>query len=241
MRHLTYILRNQMGAGMKHFIRLTGFLMGAFLCPAHAAKKFPDSLFEVKLGASYKIPANETEVGELPIKKFLGMQKFLGSGIHFYFKPLKEYEAFKYVEKKAKSTDKYFGTSFRLYLLPIIPKTAKSQKDIENVSLRWEVEIIDWTDSAEKKEDAYFWAKDLCESVKIDLERAPKITDIFKDEFSFYSYSCVFSEGQKELKIENVGNLKVFSLSYKNSEFEKRNNSVELLLRKLQMNEIRPY
>jgi hypothetical protein len=197
---------------------------------------FPERLFEVKLGGIYTID-EEKGVGTMPVKEFKGMKKFLGSGIHYYFKPKKSYKAFKYIEKRNDPNNEYFETSFRLYLLPVVPSTIKNAEELMIQDVKWEVAVIQWSDETEKKDDAYFWAIDLCKSVKIDLKREPEVTD----DYELKIYRCKFTERHKELKIENSGNLKLFGLHYTRSVFDAKNEAIDTLLRKIQMKEIKPY
>jgi hypothetical protein len=215
-----------------------------FSIAAKAKEKgsFPESLFEVKLGGIYTIGqekgvGQKKDVGTMPVKEFKGMKQFLGSGIHYYFKPLKEYKAFKYIEKLKDPNDAYFETSFRLYLLPVIPSTIKNVEELIIDKLKWEVAVIEWSDKTDKKEDSYFWAIDLCKSIRIDLEREPEITD----DYDLKIYRCKFTEGHKQLEIQSLDHLKLFSLKYPKSVFDKKNEAIDTIIRKIQMNAIKPY
>jgi hypothetical protein len=196
---------------------------------------FPESLFGVQLGGIYTV--GQDNIGTMPVKNFTGMKQFLGSGINYYFEPLKDYKAFKYVEKRKSPDDAYFETSFRLYLFPIIPSTLKNAKELLMHNLKWEVATIAWSDTTEKKEDAYFLAIDLCKNIRIDLEREPKIIDIYE----YKRYRCTFVEGHKELTIDNSGEDKYFALSYTKTVFDKKDNAIDTMLRKYHMKEIKPY
>ena len=108
-------------------------------------------------------------MGTLPIKKFTGYQTFLGMGWWYYFEPTKEYEAFQYIEKRQNPNDEFFATSFSLYLLPAIPKNAKSLKTLETYKLEWEVLKINWTKDEAEADKLYYWAYDICKNVQADL------------------------------------------------------------------------
>jgi hypothetical protein len=214
----------------------TALLTFSIAAKAKDKVAFPESLFEVKLGGIYTID-QEKGVGTMPVKEFKGMQEFLGNGIHYYFKPLKDYKAFKYVEKRKEPNDAYFETSFRLYLLPVIPSTIKNAEELTIQNIKWEVAVIEWSDRTKREEDAYFWAIDLCKSIRVDLEREPEITD----EYNLKICRCKFTEGHKELKIESLDKLKLFNLLYPNPVFDKKNEVIDTLLRKIQMKDIKPY
>ena len=141
--------------------------MTVFFQPLSAAdnQKFPDSLFGVNLGGIYNLGSgnDSKDVGNIPVKKFTGMQQFLGSGLHYYFEPLKDYKAFRYVERRENPDDEYFTTSFSAYILPVIPEKTKSLDGLEKVVVNWEVISIVWTDILDKngnKKEEYFWAVD---------------------------------------------------------------------------------
>src|SRR5215813_4767300 len=140
---------------MRHILSLLMCIfMTALFQPLFAAdnQKFPDSLFGVKLGGVYNIRSgNECkDVGNMPVKKCGGIQKFLGNGFHYYFEPLKEYKAFRYVERPEKPGDEYFQTSFSSYLLPVIPEKVKNLEELESIQVNWEVTTIVWTDVVDK-------------------------------------------------------------------------------------------
>jgi hypothetical protein len=201
---------------------------------------FPDSLFGVKLGSVHSLGQSEkhTDVGTLPIRAFRGVNQFLGRGIHYYFQPRQEYTAFKYIEKRKKPDDQYFATSFRLYLLPVIPKTVSSVKDLEPDLLKWEVALIEWSEESEKDKDrAYYWAIDFCRSLEVDLGRKADVFDHYESKW----YSCTFKDKDSELKADSLGGTKTFTLKYAKTVFERKDNAIDTVLRKLQMNEIRPY
>lgn len=204
-------------------------------------RSFPDSLFGVKLGSVHSLgqSGRHDDVGTLPIKEFKGINQFLGNGVHYYFKPLKEYPAFKYIEKRKKPNDEYFATSFRLYLLPVIPKTTSSAEDLKPHLLKWEVAVVEWTEDSEKKDEdsAYFWASDFCKSLQVDLGRNADVSDNYESRW----HSCTFKEKDSELNANSLGGTKYFTLKYTTSAFERKDNALDTVLRKLQMNAIRPY
>jgi hypothetical protein len=205
-----------------------------------AKRSFPDSLFGVKLGSVHQLAQSgkQSDVGTLPIKEFKGMNQFIGNGVHFYFRPSKDYLAFKYIEKPKKPNDEYFATSFRLYLLPVIPKDASSPKELESPLLKWEVTLVEWSEDNETDKDkAYFWAIDFCKSLQVDLGRKADIADYFDSKW----YSCKFQEKDRELGVDSLGGTKSFTLKYSRLVFERKDKAVDTVLRKLQMNTIRPY
>ena len=208
-------------------------------------KNLSDTLFGVRLGGVYKIDGKNSrkDVETLPIKKFTGLQKFLGNGIWYYFEPLKEYNPFRYIEIREDPNDKYFKTSFSLYLLPVIPKSVTNLKklkmytDKNMMDIDWEVAKIIWTENDEEGDRPYYWAIEMCKNVEVNLGIKPKIFNLFEQK----SYFCSFESDLRELKIESLKHVKSFSLAYSDAKFEQKNNALDSLLRKLKMNKIRPY
>src|SRR5262247_1637505 len=57
--------------------------------------------------------------------------------IGYYFEPLKDYKAFRYVERRENPDDEYFTTSFSAYILPVIPEKTKSLDGLEKMVVNW--------------------------------------------------------------------------------------------------------
>lgn len=218
-------------------ISITFLLLFSSQSFAEEPRGVPEKLFGISLGGIYDIGNPDVgDLGNLPIKRFTGMQRFLGHGVHYYFKPKDEHKFFKYVEKRKKPKDKYFETSFRLYLIPVIPPTITTVEQLDKAKLDWEVTVIEWSNDAPKKEDAYFWAIDLCKTFAVDIEVKPEITDEYNSKW----YECTFSAGDREFKVSSLYSKSV-QLSFKRAVSDKKQETVDNILRKLQAKEIRPY
>ena len=213
----------------------------AVLPVSHAQEKrsVPDSLFGIRLGGVFVIgeTENPTDVGTLPIKEYKAAEKFLGSGFNLYFKPLKEYPAFEYSENPKKPGDKFFSTSFRIYLLPVFPKDALTRKGLRGADLKWEATQIEWSQREKKKDEAYYWAFDFCKTLQVDLAKKPEVYNSYETKL----HSCKFIEKDRELYVFNLGELKIFRLAYPESVFKQKDYAVDTIMRKLRMKEIRPY
>ncbi len=198
----------------------------------------PEKLFGIKLGGVYDIGDSESKkLGNIPVKKFAGMKQFLGQGVHYYFQPKEEYKAFEYIEKKEKPEDQYFKTSFRLYLLPVIPSSISKNEQLKSTTINWEVATIEWSNDAKTKDDAYYWAMDLCKTFEVDISQKPEITNNYEEKW----YACAFSSGNREFKVSSSYSRKRIELSYKREVFDKKNEAVEKIIRKIQVDDIRPY
>ena len=204
---------------------------------AEGPRGVPEKLFGIALGGIYDIGNPEVnDFGNIPVKRFTGMNRFLGNGIHYYFEPKKEHKFFEYVEKREKPEDKYFTTSFRLYLLPVIPPAITTVEQLDKAKLKWEVSIIEWSNDPKTKEDAYYWATNLCKTFGVDISVKPEIIDHYDSKW----YECTFSTGDREFKVSSFSSKSV-QLSYKKEVFDNKNELVDKVLRKLHAKEIRPY
>lgn len=225
-------------ATLKGWLFVLGFLL---LIPSlswgEAPRGVPSKLFGIVLGGLYDIGNPEmNDLGNIPIRKFAGVNRFLGYGIHYYFQPADDNAAFEYVEKREKPEDKYFKTSFRLYLLPAIPATVKTIEQLDAAKVKMQVAIIEWSVEPKTKDDAYYWAIDLCKTIELDILVKPKIDNLYDSK----NYTCTFSTGEREFKVSSFFS-KSISLSYRRDVFDKKNKALEKTIRKLEAEKIRPY
>jgi hypothetical protein len=229
-------------------ILITVLLLTSSVSMADESRDVPKKLFGISLGGIYDLgDPDDNDLGNLPVKKFTSLEVFMGQGVHYYFQPNKEYKIFKYVEYVKKPEDHFFKTSFRLYLLPVIPSTITTNEQFNKVKLNWEVTSIQWwdypgklselsVDAKEKlKREAYYWAIDLCKTFKVDISVKP---EIYNNNLDYYE--CTFSHGDREFKVTNRP-FKNLKLSYKDEVFNKKDEAVEKMIRKIEADEIRPY
>ena len=206
-------------------------------CVADDSRGVPDKLFGIRLGGIYDLGNPELgQLGDLPIARFAGLTKFLGHGVHYYFKPKDVNPFFEYREKRDKPTDQYFQTPFRIYFSPVISPEITKQEQLKNEPLKWEASVIEWADDLKNPKDAYFWAKDLCKTFSIDISVAPKITDFYESDW----YECTFSQDDRQFEVTSLF-FRIVRLSFKKEVAEQKSESVDTAIRKLQMEELRPY
>jgi hypothetical protein len=194
--------------------------------------KFPLEVFGLKVGEKYKLVTTENgDFGNLPVKKVSGINRFLGQGFHIYFQPIKEYDSFPYIEHEKGPKDEGFRTSFHSYFLPVIPKEIKSLPEFEAKmsTFEWRLMSVDWRKTKGSKEDAYFWALDLCKTFKSYLGDEGVNIDYYEDKWR----SCEFRSGANVLKISNKGSTNHFSLSVEKDQLEKLNQEVDDFIRRL--------
>jgi len=224
---------------MKFFVLL--LLIATSVSSANDSGGVPTELFGIELGSVVDLGDSETgDQGNVPVKKFRGVNRFMGHGVHYYFQPEQEYKAFEYIEKPKQPTDEYFETSFRLYLLPLIPASITTKKQLENARTNWEVAHIEWLVKADTEKDAYWWANNLCKTFEIDLSLEPERTDYFTGAFSPL-FRCVFQSANGELTVSGEYGYKSVSLSYPDETIEEKDEAVDRILRKLDAQDIRPY
>lgn len=197
-------------------------------------QEVPTELFGITVGKVYSLGEPESgDLGNFPVKKFTGMQKFMGSGVSYYFQPIKANPAFEYIEKKEKPEDSFFGTSFRAYIYPVIPPDIQSLKELEQIWMRLKhrVALVEWSKNMPNKDDAYYAAMDWCETFEATVSVAPKVTDLGSDT---RWYSCEFNAGDRVLEAQNVGEILSVSLSLRKDILETIDADVEERIRSLQ-------
>jgi hypothetical protein len=206
---------------------------------AEPARPIPTELFGLRLGEAYDIGDQSKGVkGDIPVKRFTGFQKVFGEGLHYFFEPLKPYKAFPYVEEKKSKSDKYFKSSFRAYIIPVIPDGISNTAELSQANLRYVPIVIEWSIKVKSEEISYFWAKDLCKTFAVDFDKQPEIFDFYKKEKK--SYLCKFSADNREFEIAFDYSYKRVRLSYNTETKEAMQDAVEKKRRKIEANDINP-
>jgi len=228
---------------MKSIQLISAIILCICSIPSSSAKEqstrgIPDSLFGVKLGGIYKSTKETDSIGKgtYPVQKIVGA---IGESVGWYlaFKPLREYSSFPYIERKRNPDDKYFGSSFTLYVHPIIPKSVSTFTEFQNSQLDAKVVEIEWREiNDETREDSYFWVKEQCKDISVDLGIRAKVVDSIQDHY----YSCTYSDGKLKLEVSNIGS-KAYRLGYAHDIQEGMNKVLDAKIRKLRMKEEKPY
>jgi len=217
------------------------FIVLLMLLPSlSSAEEFhdvPEKLFGIELGGIYDLGSLDgKDLGNIPVKKFAGINQIQGKGIYYFFHPTDELKGIEYIEKNKKPKGQKFGTSYRLYLLPLLPSTITDIAQLEKAKLNWEVQSIGWSQNAETKEEAYKWAVGLCEKLKEDISLAPQIKDFFDSKW----FECTFSSGDRKYKVSNINVIRSVELFYKDEIVKAKDEAVEKTFQKLQAETIRP-
>ena len=219
------------------------FMLLPSLSVAEEFRDIPEELFCVELGGIYDLGDPEGKhPGNIPVKKIAGIKRFLGNGIHYFFHPKEEgnckeeSNCLGYLEKCENPEGQNFGTSYRLYLLPVLPPSITNTAQLEQTKLKWEVQSIGWSQNANTKEEAYNWAVDLCEKLKADFSAPPKITDHSGSKW----FQCSFSSGDREYKVNNINVIRSIELSYKIGIIAGKDEAVEEIFQKLHAEDIKP-
>jgi hypothetical protein len=219
-------------------LRFVMFLASCGLSVVNASEKrdVPSQLFGIELGGRHALwREGEESPDGIPVKRAISWEKFLGAGIHVYVEPTQTYSAFEYRERGPDTDGAPPKSNFRLYLLPEITASMRTYEDIDDRDFRWEVASIEWRGEL-KDEDAYWWAMNLCESFVLDIKIEPEILDIRDEDW----YQCKFVEGDREFLVSSWISQSV-SLKWNQDVFDKKNKTAELGLRRLELEEIRPY
>ena len=225
------------------FQRLSLLLLSCTVLPTatlgQGQTNVPTKLFDVELGGIYEIGDGGNDLGTMPVSKATGTQSaFLQPGIHYYFKPLKEYPAFEYIEYPEDDSE-FFRTSYLLNLLPVIPDSVERTEDLETQVISYEVTGILWQLSENNNESGnYSWAMNLCKSFSVDLGIEPSVSS--HSTLGPFMYECKFSDEERELTVTSWP-FRILKLSYLTDIFESKNEAFEAKLRMLQMEDIRPY
>ncbi len=201
----------------------------------------PKALFGITLGAKYDVGDSEKKIlGNFPVQKITGSSRsWLGNGQNVYFKPKETYPAFEYKEKPEKPQDKYFPTTFRAYVLPIITESVSSMEELRNVKVLKEVMRVEWYSEAKSVSDAFYWAVDLCKIFASDIPVKPVIQEQFEKEHGFYN--CTFADGDREFSVKSSGSSMVVALEHNKSISQQKEEGIENWLRRLHAKQIKPY
>ncbi len=210
---------------------------------ASTIQDVPTKLFGIRLGDVYDLGQPDSgHLGSVPVKSFTGSKSSLmGVGVQYYFEPMESYEAFPFLEMRREPGSRYFESSFRLYLLPVIPADTKSAAELEKARLKWEVALIEWSgdpaplDSATERR-AYSWAWELCKTFAADLTQLP----IIRDDQPQNLYSCTFISEDRSFEISSLGGRRA-QLAFRSALLTAKDEAVERTLRKLAAKQIRPY
>lgn len=206
----------------------------------YAKQNVPSQLFGIELGKVYDV-TDENHIGNIPVKKFTGLNQWVH--MDYYFEPKKEYKMFRYVEKKEKPDDKFYTSSFSLYLFPVIPETIQSMTELKNLQrINYEIGGIRWSDGFDeegKDKDNYFWAKELCKTFELDIIQKPEVLDYYKVGGSYW-YQCKFTFEGRVLAIDGRS-YRAISLDYAEEKFDNRIEAFENQMRLFNLKEIKPY
>jgi hypothetical protein len=224
-------------------MRVRGLLFSLLVSATARAEPpapLPEALFGVKLGAIYQAgEGGGQKVGTFPVAALTGMEPgILGHGSQVYFRPLKENKRFPYVEKKKTRNAKYFNTSFRLYVLPVVTdeELAKAMTaEGAAAEMKWEVALVEWSAAAKDDGAAHAWAVETCKDFALDLKQEPDVVDMPS------LYGCTFTSGDREVKVGTYSESKYVKLSFVDQVHEKKEAAVDAAIRKMRMDQTRPY
>ena len=130
-------------------IILVLFMLLPSFSAAEEFRDVPEKLFGIELGGIYDLGSLDGKnLGNIPVKKFAGTKQFLRNGILYFFHPKEEHDCSDFLEECKEPEKLNFGTSYRLYLLPVMPSSIKAIAQLEKAKLNWEVQRIGWYQNA---------------------------------------------------------------------------------------------
>jgi hypothetical protein len=195
-------------------------LLSALVCGtafAQGKAPVPTKLFGIELGTILEAnPSREIPAAQIPAKAFRGLDRGWGHGGHYYFEPISVNPALPYQEDKVKPSDDFYKTSYRLYLLPIAPKGAKTIEEFDKLMTKWEILTINWEEADIKRKgypkdgkeeqaaraNDYFWAVNLCKTFMAELAVKPEILDFPGSD----TYTCRFTQDERTLEVSSSYN-----------------------------------
>jgi hypothetical protein len=221
------------------------FLLLAGVALAGERREVPHELFGVPLGAIVSAdPAAEDRLLGLPGIEVKAAEKFLGQGIHVYFKPSKEYAGFPYSEWSSDPSNRFPRTTFRLYLLPIIPENITTSEQLAELTnsedLEFEIALIEWRREPEGEtadREAYWDARRLCATFSLDFSVKPE----FRNDWDWHKYQCDFTQGDRLFSIVGQFGATQVSVQYREEIAEGKQNALEDKFKRLELERIRPY
>lgn len=228
-------------------VALSILLLLAGVVQSGERRQVPHELFGVSLGAIVSVdPDAEDRLIGLPAVQIKSAERFLGHGIHVYFKPAKEYSGFPYIERSKDKSDPFPKTNFRLYLLPIVPDTVTTSEQLKDLTdskgLEFEIVLIEWHRDSEDERperDAYINARHLCATFSLDLVVEPEIyNQILED---WHTYTCEFEQGDRVFRVAGQYGATRVSLEDKEEIAESKHSALEQKFKRLELESIRPY
>jgi hypothetical protein len=144
-------------------------------------------------------------------------------GLIVYIRPKTENAMFPFQVAKDPSDTKTTGASNFVLLTPIPPKSKIKPNQLKQLDLfKYEITEIRWSDiskgpnfSSEKAD--YFWAKNLCDALKLKINTKPKIDDNEKLDL----YSCEFEQSGRSLQIHSITG-KSMKLTYSKNTMDRK-------------------
>jgi hypothetical protein len=204
-----------------------------FLPAVASSQQVPTVLFGVEVGRSYEMALDGSI--DLPVSEVTGYTQFIGTGVHVFFRPSETSSMFPYIEYPEEGNEA-FATSYRAYLLPVIPESVESLDDLDSLT-EYQAVLVQWSDSKASDREAwddYWWARNMCRSIESDLNVEPDISDYIDT----LDYTCRFTNDRHELEVTSVFE-KAIRLSLRDT--ESTEVDIESKIRRLEMDRDRPY
>ena len=212
-------------------IILVLFMLLPSFSAAEEFRDVPEKLFGIELGGIYDLGSLDGKnLGNIPVKKFAGTKQFLRNGILYFFHPKEEHDCSDFLEECKEPEKLNFGTSYRLYLLPVMPSSIKAIAQLEKAKLNWEVQRIGWYQNAKTKDEAYNWAVDLCDKFKKEISVDPRIKNYVNCKW----FECTFISNDRKYKVSNINVIRSVELFFNDEIIKEKDEAVEKKIKKIQ-------
>ncbi len=139
------------------------------------------------------------------------------------------------MEIKRSDSDEYFNTTYRLYLLPILPKSIDNLEELKKIKFDTaEIAIIAWSNKLKDSKTAYHWASDMCATFEADIGKPTQ----HPNNYNLDMYSCDFKKDNRILNIHNIGDMVIFELKYDKEFLQGKIDAIDNQIKKLKAKEI---
>ncbi len=229
---------------MMKYLSVLLLVFSSYAIADEETKDLPNTLFGIALGMKAIFKQGDN-VGNLPVKKFTGMTRFAGNGLHYYFEPLNTSEEFPFYEFEEEGSAGLNRSNYRLFLMPIIPDDVHNLTEMNakfaQDGYKSTVTVIEFqsTDYGDEM-SAYHAANKRCDALNAEYEKpfAKNYKKAYWEGEVGPRRTCSIEQGNREMEIGFFGGGTYrYSLKLLHAEIEAMDNEVTNRLQTLQANE----
>ena len=177
----------------------------------------PTELFGITLGMT-ATKTQDSPAGEMPVKRLTGLIPW-SNGARYYYEPEQESEAFPFLEYQ-QGDELSFPTNHSSLVLPVIPASVKTISEWEEHTKvygeQFTIMTVEYTSQQyDSVHEAYLAASALCNDYSDDLTSDPsREADIANSETNEFVRTCIFTQDNRELEINQNGPKFVYRLLF---------------------------